>query len=122
MPGRPEGIYDLVVNGELAGQTNGTGGHVLEIDMSTGGSELRPGPVGTVPVRGIVRRAPKDIEIWLPWNEATGWSSCAPTRPSTGCRTTGGGSGSPRQLDQPRLQRREPRGDLAGRGRGRWAA
>lgn len=70
MPGRPEGIYDLVVNGALAGQANGTGGHVLEIDLATGGFEHRPGSVGTVRFDGLAP-GPKDVEIWLPWNEAT---------------------------------------------------
>src|SRR3954464_8837589 len=29
LPGRPEGVYDLVVDGVLAGQATGSGGHVL---------------------------------------------------------------------------------------------
>lgn len=70
MPGRPEGVYDLVVNGALADQQHGTGGHVLEVDMATGGFEHRPGPVGTVRFAELAEGM-KDVEIWLPWNEAT---------------------------------------------------
>ncbi len=70
LPGRPDGVYDLLVDGELAGQATGSGGHVLEIDMATGGSEYRPGPVGTVRFDGLPDEL-KDVEIWLPWNEAT---------------------------------------------------
>jgi hypothetical protein len=70
MPGRPEGVYDLVVNGVLVDQQSGTGGHVLEIDMATGGFEHRPGPVGTVRFAPLADGV-KDVEIWLPWNEST---------------------------------------------------
>lgn len=70
MPGRPEGVYDLVANGVLADQQPGAAGHVLEIDMATGGFEHRPGSVGTVRFTGLAEGA-KDIEVWLPWNEAT---------------------------------------------------
>jgi hypothetical protein len=70
LPGRPDGIYDLVVDGALAGHATGSGGHVLEIDLATGGAEYRPGPVGTVRFDGLADTV-KDVEIWLPWNEAT---------------------------------------------------
>jgi len=70
LPGRPDGVYDLVVDGALAGHATGSGGNVLEIDMTTGGTEYRPGPVGTVRFDGLPDTM-KDVEIWLPWNEAT---------------------------------------------------
>lgn len=70
LPGRPEGIYDLVIDGRLAHQSTGSGGHVLEIDMATGESDYRLGPVGTVRFEGL-SEAIKDVEIWLPWSEAT---------------------------------------------------
>jgi hypothetical protein len=40
------------------------------IDMTAGTAETRPGPVGTVRFAGLPDRV-KDIEIWLPYNEAT---------------------------------------------------
>ncbi|MFI6963052.1 GDSL-type esterase/lipase family protein [Streptomyces sp. NPDC050255] len=69
-PPRPGGVYDLLVDGRLAGQAGATGGNVLVVDMTTGSVETRPGPVGTVRFAGLAEGA-KDIEIWLPYNETT---------------------------------------------------
>ncbi|MEU9177018.1 SGNH/GDSL hydrolase family protein [Streptomyces sp. NPDC048550] len=69
-PPRPDGVYDLLVDGSLAGQSGVTGGHVLLVDMTTGSAQTRPGPVGTVRFAGLPDR-PKDVEIWLPYNEIT---------------------------------------------------
>ncbi|MFJ6433642.1 SGNH/GDSL hydrolase family protein [Streptomyces sp. NPDC091416] len=69
-PPRPDGVYDLLVDGRLAGQANAGGGNVLVVDMTTGSMETRPGPVGTVRFAGLPEGA-KDIEIWLPYNETT---------------------------------------------------
>ncbi|GAA1374621.1 GDSL-type esterase/lipase family protein [Streptomyces beijiangensis] len=69
-PPRPDGVYDLLVDGRLAGQAHVTGGNVLMVDMTTGSAETRPGPVGTVRFTGLPDRV-KDVEIWLPYNEIT---------------------------------------------------
>ncbi|MGW5176924.1 GDSL-type esterase/lipase family protein [Streptomyces sp. NPDC004082] len=69
-PPRPDGLYDLVVDGRFAGQTSVTGGKVLLMDMATGAAETLPGPVGTVRFTGLPDRT-KDVEIWLPYNEIT---------------------------------------------------
>ncbi|WP_327363817.1 SGNH/GDSL hydrolase family protein [Streptomyces sp. NBC_01296] len=69
-PPRPDGVYDLLVDGSLAGQSGVTGGHVLLVDMTTGSAQTRPGPVGTVRFAALPDR-PKDVEIWLPYNEIT---------------------------------------------------
>lgn len=69
-PPRPDGVYDLLVDGRLAGQASVTGGNVLMMDMATGSAETRPGPVGTVRFTGLPERV-KDVEIWLPYNEIT---------------------------------------------------
>ncbi|MFD7894896.1 GDSL-type esterase/lipase family protein [Streptomyces sp. NPDC059743] len=69
-PPRPDGVYDLLVDGRLAGQASVTGGNVLMVDMTTGSAETRPGPVGTVRFSGLSDRV-KDVEIWLPYNEIT---------------------------------------------------
>ncbi|UKY55046.1 GDSL-type esterase/lipase family protein [Streptomyces inhibens] len=69
-PPRPDGVYDLLVDGRLAGQASVTGGNVLTVDMATGSAETRPGPVGTVRFPGLPDRV-KDVEIWLPHNEIT---------------------------------------------------
>jgi hypothetical protein len=69
-PPRPDGLYDLVVDGRFAGQASAPGGKVLLTDMATGAVETLPGPVGTVRFDGLPDRV-KDVEIWLPYNEIT---------------------------------------------------
>lgn len=69
-PARPDGVYDLLVDGRLAGQAGVSGGNVRTVDMTTGSVETRPGPVGTVRFADLPDR-PKDVEIWLPYNEHT---------------------------------------------------
>ncbi|WP_055490809.1 GDSL-type esterase/lipase family protein [Streptomyces sp. TP-A0356] len=69
-PSRPDGVYDLLVDGHPAGRGSAPGGNVLMVDMATGSAETRPGPVGTVRFTGLPERV-KDVEIWLPYNEIT---------------------------------------------------
>ncbi|MFJ8733944.1 GDSL-type esterase/lipase family protein [Streptomyces bauhiniae] len=69
-PPRPDGVYDLLVDGHPAGSTSVTGGDTLTIDMSTGAAELTPGPVGTARFTGLSAED-KTVEIWLPHNETT---------------------------------------------------
>ncbi|MFE9724849.1 GDSL-type esterase/lipase family protein [Streptomyces sp. NPDC005794] len=69
-PPRPDGVYDLLVDGRLAGQACATGGNTLTIDLATGSSEVRPGPADTLRFSGL-SADPKDVEIWLPHNETT---------------------------------------------------
>jgi hypothetical protein len=69
-PPRPDGVYDLLVDGRLTGRASTTGGNVLMIDMATGSAETRPGPVGTVRFTDLPERV-KDVQIWLPYNEIT---------------------------------------------------
>jgi lysophospholipase L1-like esterase len=69
-PARPDGVYDLLVDGRLTGQDSVTGGNTLVIDMATGAAEKRPGPAGTAVFTGLSGGV-KDVEIWLPHNEIT---------------------------------------------------
>ncbi|MGK5533207.1 GDSL-type esterase/lipase family protein [Streptomyces sp. URMC 129] len=69
-PPRPDGVYDLVVDGRPAGRASVAGGNTLTIDMTTGTAETRPGPAGTLRFTGLPGDA-KDVEIWLPHNEMT---------------------------------------------------
>ncbi|WP_327681980.1 GDSL-type esterase/lipase family protein [Streptomyces sp. NBC_00467] len=69
-PPRPDGVYDLLVDGALTRQAGVPGGNVLMIDMATGSAETLPGPVGTVRFSGLPGRD-KVVEIWLPHNEIT---------------------------------------------------
>ena len=69
-PPRPDGVYDLLVDGRLTDQAGVPGGNTRTIDMATGTVEDQPGPVGTVRFTGLPDRD-KDVEIWLPHNEIT---------------------------------------------------
>ncbi|NGN67529.1 lipase [Streptomyces sp. A7024] len=69
-PPRPDGVYDLVVDGRLTGQASVTGGNVLTIDMAAGTTTQESGPLGTARFTGLPD-GDKDIEIWLPHNETT---------------------------------------------------
>ncbi|MEW9516433.1 GDSL-type esterase/lipase family protein [Streptomyces tubercidicus] len=69
-PPRPDGLYDLFVDGRRTGQAGVTGGNVVMVDLTTGTAETRPGPPGTARFTGLPDRV-KDIEIWLPHNEIT---------------------------------------------------
>ncbi|MEU6147852.1 GDSL-type esterase/lipase family protein [Streptomyces sp. NPDC047081] len=69
-PPRPDGLYDLVVDGRLSGQASVTGGNTITVDMTAGTAELQPGPVGTVRFAGLPDTL-KTVEIWLPHNETT---------------------------------------------------
>lgn len=69
-PPRPDGVYDLLVDGRPAGSGRVAGGNTLTIDMTAGTAEHRAGPVGTVRFTGLPD-AVKLVEIWLPHNETT---------------------------------------------------
>ncbi|MFB6750158.1 GDSL-type esterase/lipase family protein [Streptomyces sp. NPDC056353] len=69
-PPRPDGVYDLVVDGRPAGRGSVAGGNTLTIDMTAGTAGLESGPVGTLRFTDLPRGS-KDIEIWLPHNETT---------------------------------------------------
>ncbi|WP_217168158.1 GDSL-type esterase/lipase family protein [Streptomyces sp. AC512_CC834] len=69
-PPRPDGVYDLLVDGRPAGGGSVTGGNTLTIDMAAGTAVVEPGPVGTLRFADLPEGG-KDIEIWLPHNETT---------------------------------------------------
>ncbi|SFN98497.1 GDSL-like Lipase/Acylhydrolase family protein [Pseudonocardia ammonioxydans] len=68
-PLRPDGAYDLLVDGRPAGSAATTGGRLHMIDPATGAREITDGPAGSVrfplPGRDAL------VEIWLPHNELT---------------------------------------------------
>ncbi|MGW0735229.1 GDSL-type esterase/lipase family protein [Streptomyces sp. NPDC002851] len=66
----PDGVYDLVVDGRPAGQARVPGGNVETVDMATQTATVTPGPPGTARFAELPA-GEKDIEIWLPHNEAT---------------------------------------------------
>ncbi len=53
-PPRPDGVYDLLVDGHPAGQASVSGGgHTLTVDLASGTGDLRPGKPGTVRFAGL---------------------------------------------------------------------
>lgn len=69
-PPRPAGVYDLLVDGRLAGQAGASGGNTVIVDLATGNVENRAGQVGTVRFTGLAGDS-KKVEVWLPHNETT---------------------------------------------------
>ncbi|MFD9593191.1 GDSL-type esterase/lipase family protein [Kitasatospora sp. NPDC059973] len=69
-PPRPDGVYDLLVDGRPAGQSTVPTGNTLTVDLATGSARTRPGPVGTARFPALPEGV-KDVEIWLPHNETT---------------------------------------------------
>jgi len=70
MPARPDGIYDLFLDGVLAAQASVDGGNISTINLATGTLHTEPGRPGTVRFAGLPARA-KTVELWLPYNETT---------------------------------------------------
>ena len=69
-PPRPDGLYDLLVDGQLVGQGSVPTGRTVVIDLTKGTFEDRPGEPGTLRFHGLPAD-PKDVEIWLPHGETT---------------------------------------------------
>lgn len=70
MPPRPDGIYDLRVDGKLTQQKSASAGKVLRISMAPPTVALEPGPVQVLRFEGLSGRD-KEIELWLPHDETT---------------------------------------------------
>ncbi|MFE4016591.1 GDSL-type esterase/lipase family protein [Streptomyces sp. NPDC059101] len=69
-PPRPDGFYDLLVDGRLARQASVTGGNTLTIDMAKGTAQHASGPSGTLRFADLPDGV-KGIELWLPYGETT---------------------------------------------------
>ena len=69
-PRRPDGVFDLVVDGELVDRASTSTGTVLTIDLSTGSREVSAGGVASVRFGGL-SSDDKAVEIWLPHTEVT---------------------------------------------------
>jgi hypothetical protein len=70
VPPRPDGVYDLLVDGLLTAQGSVPGGNVLTVDLASGAASQRTGPAGTLSFTGLPDVV-KDVEIWLPHDELT---------------------------------------------------
>ncbi|MFE7173912.1 GDSL-type esterase/lipase family protein [Streptomyces sp. NPDC057616] len=69
-PPRPDGVYELLVDGRLYGRGSVAGGDTITIDMTAGTVETDSGPAGTLRFTGLPDRD-KEVQIWLPHNETT---------------------------------------------------
>ncbi|WP_159767142.1 GDSL-type esterase/lipase family protein [Streptomyces sp. HM190] len=69
-PPRPDGVYELLVDGVPTGRGSVTSGHTLTIDMTAGTAERATGTPGTVRFTDLPD-TDKTVEIWLPHNETT---------------------------------------------------
>ncbi len=69
-PPRPDGVYELVVDGQVLGGGSIPGGDVLTVEMMSGRSEHIAGEPGRVRWSGLPDAA-KDVEIWLPHDESS---------------------------------------------------
>jgi lysophospholipase L1-like esterase len=70
LPMRPDGVYDLLIDGQLTAQRLLGGGNVVMKDAATGTEEFLPGAPGTIGFTDLPDRL-KNVEIWLPHNETT---------------------------------------------------
>lgn len=87
MPPRPDGQYDLLVDGVLVAQASAAGGKVLAIDLALGTVNEEAGEAQVLRFEGLPARV-KTLEIWLPHDETTELvalradAPLAPARPS----------------------------------------
>ena len=70
MAPRPDGLYDLLVDGRLVQQASAAGGNIMDIDMLSGSGKVRPGEPQTLRFKGLPP-GDKRVEIWLPHDETT---------------------------------------------------
>ena len=87
-PRRPDGVYDLLVDGELTAQASAAGGDVVAIDMTTGSSEHRAGEPTTLRFDGLPA-GDKRVEVWLPHDETTLLVALRADAPVTAAPRTG---------------------------------
>lgn len=87
LPMRPDGVYDLLIDGQLTAQHSLSGGTVLLKDAATGTEELLPGAPGTVRFADLPDRL-KTVEIWLPHNETTELIALRSDQPLDACPIT----------------------------------
>lgn len=70
VPPRPDGVYDLLVDGRLTAQASVRGGATLTVDLATGITRHSPGEPVTLRFDGLPP-SEKDVEVWLPHDETT---------------------------------------------------
>lgn len=84
VPPRPDGTYDVLVDGVLVAQHTADGGDVLRVDMMTGAGTHEPGPTVVLDIDLGPAAGERTVEVWLPHDEQTalvGLGADAPLRP-----------------------------------------
>jgi len=69
-PPRPDGVYELLVDGRPVHRATAGGGNTLTIDMTAGTFEFGQGAPATLRFPGLPA-GPKEVQIWLPHDETT---------------------------------------------------
>jgi len=69
-PPRPDGVYELMVDGRVVQRLVANGGNVLNIDMATATSLVVPGEPQVLRFANLPAER-KTVEIWLPHDETT---------------------------------------------------
>ncbi|MFJ6513409.1 GDSL-type esterase/lipase family protein [Streptomyces sp. NPDC091406] len=69
-PPRPDGVYELLVDGRPTARAGAPDGDTVTVDLATMSARTRPGPVETLRFTGLPD-GEKDVEIWLPHDETT---------------------------------------------------
>lgn len=69
LPARPDGVFDLVVDGELVAQRSLATATTTTVDPATGAASTEPGEIETLRF-GDLPEGPKTVELWLPHTEA----------------------------------------------------
>ena len=67
---RPDGVYDLVINGKLAARRSAPDADTVSIDVRTGEAQHSSAEAQTIRFDGLAA-APKSVALWLPHNEST---------------------------------------------------
>lgn len=70
MAARPDGVYDLHINGTLVRQLSAPSGKIMKIDMAAGTAVTEPGVVQTLRFTELPD-GDKTVTIWLPHDETT---------------------------------------------------
>ena len=89
-PPRPDGVHELVVDGEVHARATLPPGDVITLDLRTGSASLERGEPQTLVFDGLPAGA-KDVELWLPHDETTelvALRSDAPVEPLPRTRRT----------------------------------
>ncbi len=69
LPARPDGVFDLLVDGELVAQRSLVAATTTTIDPTTGAADTVAGEVETLRFAGLPVGS-KTVELWLPHTEA----------------------------------------------------